>query len=147
MIQIFLSFQLPWSCHRIYAKLQPASDHRGRLELRKQINPGAFWSNSDFHCVWALTTYIMFAFSNKSVISWPQKYATDASYRKTAATKRGCVSSYHQKIHRPKQMWTTMMSHCLPQQRKQVWFRGEMMQSTALQIRNIPARPPIATKD
>lgn len=90
----------------------------------------------------------MSTFSNKSVISWPQKHATDASYRKPAATKRGCVSSYHQKkIHKPKQMWTTIVSRCLPQQREQIWFRKEMMQSTDLQIRNIPARPPTATKE
>jgi len=106
-VQIFLSYLLPWSCHRIYAKLQPASDQWGMFKLGKQINPGAFWRDADFHCVWVLTTYIMPTFSNKSVISWPQKHATDASCRKTAATKRGCVSSYHQKkkIHKPKQMW------------------------------------------
>lgn len=90
----------------------------------------------------------MSTFSNKSVISWPQKHATDASYRKPAATKRGCVSSYHQKkIHKPKQMWTTIVSRCLPQKREQIWFRKEMMQSTDPQIRNISARPTTATKE
>lgn len=97
VILIFLSYQLPWSCHGICAKLQPASDQWEMFKLRKQINPGAFWRGADFHCVWILTTHIMSTFSNKSVISWPQEHATDASYRKTAATKRGCVSSYQEK--------------------------------------------------
>lgn len=87
VVQMFWSYQLPWSCHRICAKLQPEITEACLNWKKPQTNPSAFWRDADFRCVWVLTTYIMSAFSNKSVICWPQNRATDASYRKTAATK------------------------------------------------------------
>lgn len=127
VLQVFLNYRLPWSCHRICSGLQPANYHWGVVKLRKHINLGAYWRDADFDGVWVLTTYIMSTFSNNSVISWPQKHTIDASYRKTAAAKRGCVSSYHKKkkIHKLKQMWTTIISLCLPQQREQICLEGK----------------------
>lgn len=87
VIQILFSYLSPRFCHWICARLQLMSDQIGMFKLRKQRNPGDLWRGTDFHCIWILTTYVMSTFSNKSVISWPQKHVTDASHRKTAATK------------------------------------------------------------